>query len=146
MQKVTVICSHADTTKHCVFYVTDLTDSKILLGLTFCKAFNLVKILCDNDCICKKIMVDVLNEFPKGLDIPKQMNPHQIYLPPVDINTKLRSDCKTHIMELFPRAFRWDRYHQGCHHEIECGPKHHPGCTASKKNTTGNDGTTQARN
>ena len=46
--KVTVTCSHADTTKH-VFYFTDLTDSKILLGLTFFKAFNLVKILCDND-------------------------------------------------------------------------------------------------
>ena len=45
--KVTVTCSHADTTKHCVFYITDLTDTKILLGLTFCKVFNLVKILCD---------------------------------------------------------------------------------------------------
>ena len=37
--KVTVNCTHANTTKHCVFYVTNLTDSKILLGLTFCKAF-----------------------------------------------------------------------------------------------------------
>ena len=45
--KVTVNCSHANTTKHCVFYITNLTDSKILLGLTFCKAFDLVKILCE---------------------------------------------------------------------------------------------------
>ena len=106
VRKVTVTCSHADTTKH-VFYITDLTDSKILLGLTFCKAFNLVKILCDGDCVCKKMMVDMLNEFPTGLDIPKpkQMDPHQVYLPPVDINTKLRSNYKAHIMELFPELF-----------------------------------------
>ena len=42
--KVTVNCTHANTTKHCVFYITNLTDSKILLGLTFCKAFDLVKV------------------------------------------------------------------------------------------------------
>ena len=30
--KVVVTCSHADTTKRCVFYVTDLNDTKILLG------------------------------------------------------------------------------------------------------------------
>ena len=105
--KVTVNCSHANTTKHCVFYVTNLTDSKILLGLTFCKAFNLVKILCDEDCVCKKMMVDILNEFPAGLDVPKQkqMDLPQVYLPPIDIHTKLRSDCKAHVMELFPELF-----------------------------------------
>ena len=52
------------------------------------------------------MMVNVLNEFPTGLDIPKQMDPHQVYLPPVDINIKLRPDCKTHIMELFPELFK----------------------------------------
>ena len=51
------------------------------------------------------MMVDMLNEFPKGLDIPKQMNLHQVYLPPVDVNTKLRSDCKMHIMDLFLELF-----------------------------------------
>ena len=102
--KVTVNCTHANTTKHCVFYITNITESKILLGLTFCKAFDLVRILCDDNCICKKIMVDVLNEFPTGLDIPKQeMN--QVYLPPIDVHIKLRSDCKVHIIELFPELF-----------------------------------------
>ena len=47
--KVVVTCAHADTTKRYVFYVTDLNDTKILLGLTFCKAFNLVKILWYDD-------------------------------------------------------------------------------------------------
>ena len=105
--KVTVNCTHVNTTKHCVFYVTNLTDSKILLGLTFCKAFDLVRILCDDNCLCKKMMVDVLNEFPTGLDVPKQkqMKMNQVYLPPIDIHTKLRSNCKAHIMELFPELF-----------------------------------------
>ena len=103
MGKVTVTCSHADTTKRCIFYVTDLNDMKILLGLTFCKAFNLVKIQCDDDCICKKVSVDVLNEFPAGLDVTKQMD--HAYLPPVDTGIKLRPDCKAHVMELFPELF-----------------------------------------
>ena len=108
--KVTVNCTHANTTKHCVFYVTNLTDSKILLGLTFCKAFDLVKIICDDNCVCKKMMVDILNEFPAGLDVPKQkqMKMNQVYLPPIDVHTKLRSDCKAHVMELFPELF--DRF------------------------------------
>ena len=103
--KVTVNCTHANTTKHCVFYVTNLNDSKILLGLTFCKAFDLVKIICDDDCSCKKVAVDILNEFPAGLDIPKQKQMNQVRLPPVDIHTKLRPDCKAHVMELFPELF-----------------------------------------
>ena len=142
--KVTVTCSHADTTKRCAFYITDLTDSKILLGLTFCKAFNLVKILCDDNCVCKKMMVDMLNEFPTGLDIPKQMDPHQVYLAPVDINTKLRFDCKAHIMELFPEFFDGIGTIKDAIVKLKHGPECHPGCTASKKDTTGNGGTTQA--
>ena len=101
--KVVVTCTYADTTKQCVFYVTDLNDTKIMLELTFCKAFNLVKILCDDHCICKKVSVDVLNEFPVGLDVTKQMD--HAYLPLVDTNIKLRPDCKAHVMELFPELF-----------------------------------------
>ena len=102
--KVTVNCTHANTTKRCVFYITNLTDSKILLGLTFCKTFDMVKVICD-DCVCKKKMVEVLNEFPAGLNVPKQMKMNQVYLPPVDVHTKLRSNCKAHVMELFPELF-----------------------------------------
>ena len=103
--KVTVNCTHLNTTKHCIFYVTNLTDSKILLGLTFYKAFDLVKIICDDDCTCKKVTMDILNEFPAGLDVPKQKQMNQVRLPPVDIHTKLRTDCKAHVMELFPELF-----------------------------------------
>ena len=104
--KITVNCTHLNTTKRCVFYVTNLTDSKILLGLTFCKVFNLVKIICYDNCSCKKVAVDILNEFPAGLDVPKpKQKQDQVRLPPIDIHTKLRPDCKTHIMELFPELF-----------------------------------------
>ena len=89
-----------------MFYVTNLTDSKILLGLTFCKVFDLVKIICDDDCSCKKVAEDILNEFPTGLDVPRQkQKQNQVCLPPVDIHTKLWPDCKTHVMELFPDLF-----------------------------------------
>ena len=96
-------------TKHCIFYVTDLNDTKILLGLNFCKSFDLVKIQCDEHCVCKKVAVDILNEaihneFPRGLDVPSQKQSTRQPLP-VDINTKLRPDCKAHIMELFPELF-----------------------------------------
>ena len=109
--KVSVSCTHVSTTKCCIFYITDLNDTKILLGLNFCKSFDLVKIQCDDQCVCKKVAVDILNEaisnnneFPRGLDIPSQEQNTRQQLIPVDVNTKLRPDCKAHIMELFPRA------------------------------------------
>ena len=42
--KVSVSCTHTSTTKCCIFYITNLNDTKILLGLNFCKSFDLVKI------------------------------------------------------------------------------------------------------
>ena len=80
------------------------------MGLNFCKSFDQVKIQCDDQCVYKKVAVDVLNEaisnneFPRGLDIPSQEQTRQQLLP-IDINTKLRADCKSHIMELFPELF-----------------------------------------
>ena len=99
--KVSVTCIHANIIKKCIFYVTDINDTKILLGLNFCRVFNLVTVNCDEQCVCKKIAIDVINEFPKGLDVPNQRT-RQSLPPPVDIETKLRADCKSHIMVLFP--------------------------------------------
>ena len=63
--KVSVICTHANTTKCSIFYVTDLNDTKILLGLNFCKSFDLVKIQCDDQCVCKKLQSTFLmRQFP----------------------------------------------------------------------------------
>ena len=89
--------------------MTDLNDTQILLGLSFCKAFDLVKIQCDDQCVCKRAAVDVLNEaihkeYPRGLDVPSQKQSTRQPIP-VDVNTKPRPDCKAHIMELFPELF-----------------------------------------
>ena len=107
--KVTVTCTHANTMKLAICYITDLNDTKILLGLNFYKSFDLVKIQCDEHCICKKVAVDILNEtisnneFPRGLDVPSQKETRQMI--PVIVNTRLRVGCKAHIMELFPVLF-----------------------------------------
>ena len=110
--RISVTCTHADMIKKCIFYVTDLNDTKVILGLNFCRAFNLVIINCGDQCVCKKIAVDILNEFPRGLDVPNQRITHP--LPPLNIELKLRPDCKAHIMELFPDYFDGDWYHPKC--------------------------------
>ena len=124
--KVSVTCNHANITKKCTFYVTDINDMKILLGLTFCKAFNLVTIQCDDQCVCKKVAVDVLNEFPRGLDIPNKQISTQPP-PPVNVETKLRPDCKAHIMELFPELFEGI----GTIKKHHCQNRHRPKCYIS---------------
>ena len=39
--KANVPCTHADIVRKCIFYVTDINGTKILLGLNFCRVFNL---------------------------------------------------------------------------------------------------------
>ena len=106
MGKISVTCTHANVIKKCNFYVTGIVDTKVILGLQFCRVFNLVPINCDEQCVCKQIAVNVINsKFPRGLD---PGNPHSTNLPkspPVDVNLKLRPDCKAHIMELYPDLF-----------------------------------------
>ena len=108
VEKISVTCTHANVIKKCNFYMTDIVDTKVILRLQFCRAFNLVQINCDDSCVCKQIAVDVINsEFPRGLD-PGSVNLHSTKspkLPPVDVNLKLRPDCKAHVMELFPDLF-----------------------------------------
>ena len=73
--KISVTCTHATTIKKCNFYITDIIDTKVILGLQFCRAFNLIQINCNEQCECKKVAIDVINsEFPQGLDPGK--NPH----------------------------------------------------------------------
>lgn len=38
--KVVVSCQDADTVRPVTFYVTSISDSKTILGLNFCQAFN----------------------------------------------------------------------------------------------------------
>ena len=100
--KVSMTCTHATTIKKVSFYITNLVDTKVILGLQFCRAFNLVSVDCDDNCICKEIAVEALNaEFPRGLD-PGSTMQNRLPPPPVDVNTKLRQDCKAHF-RTFPR-------------------------------------------
>ena len=102
--RISVTCTHATTIKKVNFYVTDIIDTKVILGLQFCRAFNLVTINCNEHCECKKVAVDVINsKFPRGLDPGNHST--KAKPPPVDINLKLRPDCKAHIMELYPDLF-----------------------------------------
>ena len=105
--KISATCTHASVMKKCNFFITDIIDTKVILGLQFCRAFNLVKINCDDNCVCKQIAIDVINSvFLRGLD--PGGNPHSTNLPkppPVDMNLKLRPDHKAHVMELYPDLF-----------------------------------------
>ena len=106
MGKVSVTCTHATTIKKVNFYVTNLVNTKVILGLQFCRAFNLVSVNCDDNCICKEVAVEALNaEFPRGMDPAGSTMQNRLPPPPVDVNTKLRPDCKQHILELFPELF-----------------------------------------
>ena len=42
--KISVTCTHDNVIKKCNFYVTNIVDTKVILGLQFCRAFNLVQI------------------------------------------------------------------------------------------------------
>ena len=103
--KISVTCTHANVIKKANFYITDIVDTKVILRLQFCRVFNLIQINCDEQCMCKQITADVRNsKFPRGLD-PGNSHSTKAKLPPVDINLKLRPDCKAHIMELYPDLF-----------------------------------------
>ena len=51
--KVSMTCTHVTTIKKIKFYVTNLVDTKVILGLQFCRAFNLVTVNCNDNCVCK---------------------------------------------------------------------------------------------
>ena len=97
--------SHNNQHRDVLFFITDMNDAKIILGAKSCQEFNLVKIVCDDNCSCKTSEIMSMNqEFPVGLSVPN-MKP-KLVLPPVDLNTKIDvTDPKAHIMNLFPDLF-----------------------------------------
>ena len=133
--KISVTCTHTTTIKKVHFYVTDIINTKVILGLQFCRAFNLVMINCNEQCECKKVAVDIINsEFPRGLDPGNHST--KAKLPPVDINLKLRPDCKMHIMELYPDLFEGISTMDGAQVRLDIDSS---SGTTSQKDTTSND-------
>ena len=121
--KISVTCTHANVIKKANFYVTDIVDTKVILRLQFCRAFNLVQIKCDATCVCKQITVDIINsEFPRGLGPGDPHSTNLPKLPPVDVNLKLRPDCKVHVMELYPHLFDGAGTIQGAKVKLDVDP------------------------
>ena len=93
-----------------LFFITDVNDTKVILGSKACQKFKLVRILCDDKCHCKTMrfeIVTVNEEFPVGLNVPdKTMYQLKPKLPLVYVNTKIdANNPKTHILQLFPDLF-----------------------------------------
>ena len=76
------------TRRDALFFITNVDDTKVILGAKTCQELGLVKIVCDDWCQCKSMEVMLINqEFPIGLSVP-DVKP-RIILPPVDLNTKI---------------------------------------------------------
>ena len=99
--------SHNNHQRDVLFFITRVNDTKVILGAKTCQEFNLVKIVCDDKCLCKTVQIMLINqEFPVGLSVPDMKSKPRLVLPPVDLNTKIDvTDPKAHIINLFPDLF-----------------------------------------
>ena len=75
-----------------------------------------MKVICNENCACKQVTIDAINDFPKGLDVPNMSITPKV-LPPVDVHLKLRPDCKDHILELYPDLFDGSWHNEACYGE-----------------------------
>ena len=97
-------CVHNGTKVNAVFYVTNVMDQKIILGLQLCIELGLIVIKCDDDCQCKNLTVAEANAADP---IRKQQEAvDQNSTPPVLLDTEIDStNLQPHIMHLFPDLF-----------------------------------------
>ena len=80
--------SHNNHHRDVLFFITNVNDTKVILGAKSCQEFNLVKIVCNDKCPCKTVEIMSINqEFPVGLSVP-DVKP-RIVFPPVDLNMKM---------------------------------------------------------
>ena len=96
-------CIHNGSKVNAVFYVTNVMDRKIILGLQLSIELGLIVIKCDDDCQCKNLTVAEANAADP---IRKQEAVDQNSTPPVSLDTEIDStNLKAHIMHLFPDLF-----------------------------------------
>ena len=50
-------CSHNGAETEAIFFITDVHDTKIILGLRLCIDLGLMVIQCDDECKCKNMQV-----------------------------------------------------------------------------------------
>ena len=94
-------CIYNGTETEAIFYITDVPDTKIILGLQLCIDLGLV-VQCDDECKCKKVQIAETSSSTQvkntqGYDDRNSM------LPPVPFDTKInKTNPKAHIMQLYP--------------------------------------------
>ena len=80
-----------------------------------------MQINCNEHYECKRVTADVINsEFPRWLDPGNSTNSPK--LPPVNVNLKLRPDCKAHVMKLYPDLFEGVSTIQGAKVKLDVDP------------------------
>ena len=125
--------SHNNHHRDILFFITNVKDTKVILGAKNYQEFNLVKIVCDDKCPCKTTEIMSINqEFPVGLSVP-DVKP-RIILPPVDLNTKIDVvDPKAHIMNLFPDLFEDVSTMENVQVHLDVNPQIEPVVQAPRK-------------
>ena len=83
-------CVHNGTTINATFYITNVLDKKVILGLRVCIKLGLIVIKCDDECQCKNLTVAEANAADP---IRKQQETvdQNSTLPPVPLNTEINS-------------------------------------------------------
>ena len=100
-------CNHNGAEIEAIFYVTDVPDTKIILGLQLCIDLGLIVIRCDDKCRCKNVHVaetssSTFIENTQGSDDHSSTST----LPPVSLDTKIDEiNPKAHVMKLYPNLF-----------------------------------------
>ena len=99
-------CVHNGTKVNAVFYVTSVTDRKIILGLQLCIELGLIVVKSDNECQCKNLTVAEANAADPIRKQQEAVDQDSTPLLPVSLNTEIDStSLKVHIMHLFPDLF-----------------------------------------
>ena len=98
-------CNHNGTELDAIFYVTDVPDNKIILGLQLCIDLGLIVVRCNDECRCKNVQVaetssSTLIENTQGSDDQRST------LPSVPLDMKIdETNLKAHVMKLYPDLF-----------------------------------------
>ena len=137
--------THNDCCRDVLFFITNVNDTKVILGSKSCQEFNLVTIMCDSKCWCKSAeMLSINKEFPVGLSVPNEAVRSKVIPAPVDPNTKIEvNDPKGHILCLFPELFEGVGTMEDVSVHLDVNPEVEPVVQAPRKIPNQYDGTTE---
>ena len=127
--------SHYGHHRDVLFFITNVNDTKVIMGTKACQEFNLVTIVCDERCPCKTAeLMSINQEFPVGLSVPDVNAKPRVVLPPVDVNTKIDlTNPKAHIMNLFPDLFEGVGTMENVKVHLDVNPEIRPVVQAPRK-------------